>query len=566
MDTYSRIGRAIYDLPERLVYVIFALVMIIKGGYYGFLYNPVLDDFIQYHAYTLYQDPFENIILKMGLFSARPFAAVFDIYFWSGFWNDMRLASLIITALYILSGILIYRIFSRHFKTTPVFLFVYGLIPLGSEAVNWLSASSRMIVPLFFLGLSLTLLQFGFDTQGPVKKAAGHVTGTFLLFVSMAFYEQITIIAFILACALLIANKKRALHYLIVAIPSAAIAYFYLFANKTSIYTGRMNIVDFQAPAEELSRHFGAAFNVVFDLLFEISRSAVISGFTKGLKILKNDGSIIFIILLILAVIAVFFTVFFHAAKEKRLGEDKRQNYLVLLLAFILIFLPLFLFVFIQNPWISLRNVFPSAIGIALLLDLVFKWLLFNKYVRGAAMAVICFVFIIVNVAELNDYLLVGQIDRIIAENTLNVLENEEERPAAVVVLNTRDTYVDTALRYHEHINNITSSDWAYKGALYAVSDSLDAPDIYPLHDGPVWRLYPEFDADKIDAYYYMDDEFVLHKLRVVSYNENFSLYDGEKLYAELLRWDYKDPSVKLYDNNKSPDTFSYYGDFEVKQ
>ncbi|MBQ1375970.1 MAG: glucosyltransferase domain-containing protein [Clostridia bacterium] len=566
MNTDSRLARALYEMPERFVYIVFALVMIIKGGYYGFLYHPVLDDFIQYHTYTLYDDPFRDIIMKMGLLSGRPLAAIFDIYFWSDFWSDMRFASLIITALFILSGILIYRIFSRHFKVTPVFLFLYGLVPLGSEAVNWLSAASRIIVPLFFLGLSLTMLQFGFDAEHRLKKAVGYVFGTVFLFASMAFYEQITIVAFILSCTLLIANKKGIAHYLTVLIPTAATAYFYLFVNKASIYAGRMNIIDLSAPPDELWRHVSATLNVIFNLLFEVNRDAAVNGLEKGLTILHRDGSVFYIILLVLAAALVFLTVYFHAAREKRLGDNISKNFLVLLLALILIFLPVLLFVMIQNPWISLRNAFPSVLGLSLLIDLVFKWLLYNKYVRGAAMALLCACFIIANVAELNDYLLVGQMDRTIAENTLSAIASEEKPVHTVVVLNTRDSYVDTAVKYHEHINNITSSDWAYKGALYAVSDSLDAPDIYPLHEGPIWKMYPEFDADKIDAYYYMDDELMLHKLTAVAYNENFSLYDGDVLYAELLRWNYKDPSIVMTNEGRPPENLSFYGGFEVKK
>ena len=207
MDRLSRITAALYDIPDRIVYTVFALVMLLKGGYYGYLYNPVLDDFIQYHTYTLYGDPFADVITKMGLLSGRPLAAIFDIYFWSRFWDCMWLANLIITALFTLSGILIYRIFSRHFGVTPVFLFIYGLLPVTSEAVNWLSASSRIVVPMCFLGAALNLLQFGFDEKDMPKKAAGYALGTLLLFASMAFYEQIAIVAFILGCTLLIANK-----------------------------------------------------------------------------------------------------------------------------------------------------------------------------------------------------------------------------------------------------------------------------------------------------------------------------------------------------------------------
>jgi hypothetical protein len=63
-----------------------------------------------------------------------------------------------------------------------------------------------------------------------------------------------------------------------------------------------------------------------------------------------------------------------------------------------------------------------------------------------------------------------------------------------------------------------------------------------------------------------MDDELMLHKLTAVAYNENFSLYDGDVLYAELLRWNYRDPSIVMTNEDRPPENLSFYGGFEVKK
>lgn len=549
MNLFTRISNALNNVPEIAVYIVFAFVMLVKGCYYGFAYNPVLDDFIQYHANTLYNDPFNDVIIGSGLLSGRPLAGLFDLYFWSGFWDNLAAANIIITLLYTASGILIYRIFHRHFKITPVFLFIYGLLPVGSEAANWLSASSRLIVPMFFLGLSLTLIQACFDVKNIASKAVLCVFGTIFLFASMAFYEQTAVLAFIIMCALILINKRGFFHYLIVVLPSALIGYFYFFTDKASLYTARINIIDFSVLPYELFQHLMSAGSKIFYVLFNLNMHVAKNSFEKGFEIIKNEKNISFFILMIIAATAVFIITALHAKKQNNHIYNDMPNVFVLLFSILLIFAPMSLFLVIQNPWISMRNVFPAILGIALFLDLIFKWVLYNKYLRSAVISVLCLLFITANVAELTDYYTVGSTDIRIAENTANTLLNEQEKLYNVVVLGTKDSYVNVAVMYNEHINNVTSSNWAYEGAVSAIAGTIDVPHIYPLHEGLVADLYPNLDLDIIDAYYYMDESFNLHKLTAVPYNENFSLYDGDILYAEVLRWNNQDPTIKIMAN-----------------
>lgn len=552
MISFTRVSNALFRIPEYAVYIVFAFVMFVKGCYYGFAYNPTLDDFIQYHSNTLYDNPFNDVIIASGLLSGRPLAGIFDLYFWSNFWDNMALSNILITILYTASGILIYRIFSRHFTTTPVFLFIYGLLPVGSEAVNWLSASSRLVVPMFFLGISLTFIQACFDVKHRAVKAVLCVFGTVFLFASMAFYEQITVLAFVVMCALILMNKRGIFHYAIVLIPSAAIAYFYLFMDKASLYAGRINIIDFAALPHELFQHCLSAGSRILYVLFPLNLQVAQNSFEKGFEILKSDKSTSFFILIAAAVILVFITTLLHAKKQKNLFKDDAPNVFVLIFSLILIAAPMALFIVIQNPWISMRNAFPSIPGIALFFDLLFKWVVYNKYLRSAAVSALCFLFIIANVAELNDYLTVGKVDKYIAENTANTLLSEPDELGTVVILGTRDAYVNVAVMYNEHINNITSSDWAYEGAVAAMAETINVPHIYPLHEGLVADLYPNLNIDDVDAYYFMDENFNLHRLKAVPYNENFSLYDGDTLYAEVLRWNNQDPTIDIIGSDEN--------------
>jgi len=96
MELINRISKQITSLHEYVIYVVFTFVMLVKGGYYGYKYNPILDDFIQYNANTLYENPFKDVIIGTGLLNGRPLAGIFDLFFWSNFWDNMWLANLII--------------------------------------------------------------------------------------------------------------------------------------------------------------------------------------------------------------------------------------------------------------------------------------------------------------------------------------------------------------------------------------------------------------------------------------------------------------------------------------
>ena len=139
-------------------------LMLIKYGYYGFEYFPVLDDWIQYGGYPFYPDIFQDVILEMKTYTARPLASLSDPYIWGQFWGMMGIPFLIITLLHAASGYFLYKVLAAQklFVGMP-FLVVYGLLPLGSEATYWISASSRIVVGVFWMALALFLLSLYVD-------------------------------------------------------------------------------------------------------------------------------------------------------------------------------------------------------------------------------------------------------------------------------------------------------------------------------------------------------------------------------------------------------------------
>jgi energy-coupling factor transporter transmembrane protein EcfT len=51
------------------------------------------------------------------------------------------------------------------------------------------------------------------------------------------------------------------------------------------------------------------------------------------------------------------------------------------------------LFFIIKNPWISLRNAFPSVLGLALLIDLIFRYVAKLNILKSILITGLCFIF-----------------------------------------------------------------------------------------------------------------------------------------------------------------------------
>ena len=139
------------------VLLLFALVFI-RFTYYGLKYYPQLDDYLHYSIYT-------PQTITADFLTTRPLASIFDIYVWGSFWGNMIVAVLILSILYTLAIYLLMRVFRQYFSCGWMFLLIAALLPLGFEGLYWISASSRIIVGLFFASLAALMLQCFYERR-----------------------------------------------------------------------------------------------------------------------------------------------------------------------------------------------------------------------------------------------------------------------------------------------------------------------------------------------------------------------------------------------------------------
>ncbi|MCH5185103.1 MAG: hypothetical protein J1F64_03160 [Oscillospiraceae bacterium] len=220
----------------------------------GAEYLPLQDDFIQYWAYG--KRGIDYLFYTVGLFSSRPFAGLLDIFLWSKFWGALGLAAAIITLLHFLSLVFFIKAFENTgIRCGMIFMLVYMLFPAGFEAVYWLSASTRIVVGLFFGSLSAYI-------AGKEKANAAVFFLSDIL--AAGFYEQTAAVCFFL-CAWAAFAKKRADIFVCNIFAAAAVYLYYKTMADVGVFSGRIVFApDFLLTLSAAARSFAASLKLLF--------------------------------------------------------------------------------------------------------------------------------------------------------------------------------------------------------------------------------------------------------------------------------------------------------------
>lgn len=488
-----------------LFLIMFGLIFV-RYCYYGFDYFYQLDDYIQYHNYSTYYDDKWALIKNLGMLSARPLAGLCDLFVWSRFYGCMLAAVGLISAMYAASAIFLHKVFSKHFGTGYLFFVVFALLPLGFEGSYWVSASSRIVVGMFFAALSV----YCFDLWCDEGKKPYLVLFAVLQFVAFCFYEQIILFSGALTLLIMLLNARGRER-------SRAVWGFFMFANAAlyliitklmpaGIYSERAEL--FLPWQDGYFEHcFLSAGKQIEEVFLKGNAATLGKGLLRGLKLLISEPNA----LCILAVPALCFA-FFAVVKKTR-----RENISFFAELFSGIFLtvaPLVLFFVLKSPWFGLRNAVTSFCGLALILDALFD-LVFGRLKSGkaaedvivAALALLC---CIASVSELHDYRETTLADTKITSAAAETFENATfGNGDSIWLLNVNASYVtDGNFYYHEHDYGVTSSPWALTGAVRARSGRGDIPTISPIS---VYTAFStaESEITKATAFCYLNGSIV---------------------------------------------------------
>lgn len=444
--------------------IAFAAALFLKVFGAGFSYFCILDDHIQYGCYPL-AEKLSNVLFGIGTASNRPLAALFDPLVWGAFFENMAIALLIITILHFLSAKLFDKcLVACDISITPIFYAVYLLLPLGFEGTYWISASSRIVVGLFFTALAVWLLiQY--------IHAKKWYLLTFYILCSLAsfgFYESVSVLSGLMQGLIILhftyKKKAKKLLYLLVvpALSVAALLLYYRLFSTVGVMGNRVSQFSFDqmgARTKEFFLQFGHIFSI------ELYRTTIL-GFIDGAKHLLQNGITGYLVLCLILIISLFCAYF----STKCTISSPKAPYCIIA-GLLLIFLPLLPNLLVTEVWLTYRSIVVCLLGFCVLLAPLFSMLLRKRKIAAVTVFLVTTLFLTACINEVNTYQTVGKADKKMATDVVNHLDDQvlAGNKETILVLE-KEVVVPQTAYYKDHVKSVFYTDWSLTGAVRAIS------------------------------------------------------------------------------------------------
>lgn len=410
---------------RRIFWFLCAGLTLLPAVILGGVYAPVLDDFIMYQGYHLYDSSYLLKVVKV--WTTRPVANLLDVFVWSRFHDCLFVLFFLFAVLRIAAVYFLYRFFEEQGwegAKMPLCLFLLWC-PIGVEATGWLSAASRIVTGMFFMGVSLRFLtcnRWGWFA--------------FFLLLSFGCYEQIALVGFCLAVYDLWFRNRKMLW--IPFLSGGMIAVYYFICNHWNT-TPRMNFGINWSILSQMGEGWRLG---LFHLLPE--------GFRRGWVLLEQN-------IWLAAVLAAFSIALVWIWKPEK--SRNRLSWAMGLVLFAVCYLP---FLVLNDNSLSFRVLYPSMIGVALLF----------QGGKGVWKKVVCgvliFAFCTGTVGELKDYQMAGLKDAQILNDLAKHVEGDR-----ITVEHCQTYYCVPSVLYGQHILSVTCSDWSLTAGLRAVTKNV---------------------------------------------------------------------------------------------
>lgn len=523
---------------RRQAAILFALLFLLSMLRYcafGFTYFPQLDDYIQYHNYPS-NPSFWNLAQAVGLLTSRPLAGVFDYFIWGPMFDHMIVGVALVTAFYVASVLLLRRLLRRYFRVGPLFLVIMCLLPLGMEGLYWMSASTRVVMGLFFASLAGTAFAAWLDT-GRWYWGAAYVA---LQLIPFGFYEQCAVFSMtlVLGMGLLELRRGRKRPLLALWAFGAMVLYFLLIkalaANNP--YASRSEIVLPVTPYywkvffPQVVKQVAASF--LGGGLFTLCK-----GFVRGLPLAFSLERLPWLVMTV-ACCGLFVWLSGKSGQGEKEKDTRTGAWLALLAGFLLALAPVTPFFILGNSWMSLRGTVPSFAGAALMVEALLQMLFSSparwKKVSAVLSGSLALAFCIAALSEMNDYRLTYENDQQVGRTILATMERDAvDGGLNIGILNVESSSLpDQNFFYHEHIHGCTESNWALSGLLTAMGGK-GLPSITPLPTAPMYQRWNSQSSrpDSFDLLYYYDGDQLLPVSLEQTGEHSFLVYGPDDVF-----------------------------------
>ena len=409
---------------NRLFGLICALLTLLPAAVLGGRYVPVLDDYIMYQGYYLYDISY--LLGTVRVWTARPVANLLDVFVWSRFHDCLFVLFLLFALLRLAAVYFLCRFFDQQGwegAKMPLCLLLLWC-PIGVEATGWLAASSRIVVGLFFLGLALWFLIHN-----------RWVWFSLFLLLSYGCYEQIALVGCCLAMYDIWHRDKKFLW--IPPVFGGLLGAYYLFCSRWS--TVPRDALDVSQWMVTLQRIWDGWRLGITGLIPE--------SFCRGWEMLARNWWLAVGIFGLTAALVWLW----------RPERSRNKSGWVGLLLFAVCFFPFFI---LKDNGISFRVLYLSLIG----LSLCFRGgtaVILRKLLCGALIVV----FSVGTVGELMDYQKAGQKDVEILHHIAQQVQGDQ------VTVEDLGLYHHTpSVLFGQHILSVTHSEWSLTAGLRAVT------------------------------------------------------------------------------------------------
>ena len=494
------------------ILALWALLMV-RACAAGLEYWPQLDDYIQYHNYPT-AESFSALQKAVGLLASRPLAGIADYFVWGRMFSFMLLGVAIVSLLYAVTALVLWSVLGRFFRVGPLFPVIMALLPLGVEGTYWMSASTRVVVGMFWAALAAWLFLKWMD------RPKGWTLAAFLVcqLLPFGFYEQAGILAVTLTVGTAILryvyraeDRKKCL--LALWAPASMVLYLLLtrLLSNGGVYGSRAALI------LPVSRYYFNTFlpdilGQIWKVFINADLRILMRGFIRAAQQLLRGQLLLWVVLTAALCAGVCLL-----GRKTKTEEGRLPLWLQLLSGLLLAAAPVTLFLILDNPWFSLRGAVTSFPGLALMADGVMEALWTKTGVRReapAALAALCaLAFCMAGASEIADYRDTYQADQRAARAVLDVisadLADEEDYPAlSVGILGLEPTFLPRQnYLWHEHVTGCTESSWAFSGLVGSLADGLALPSLSPLPSAPLYRRWnaEANRPDRFDRLYYYD-------------------------------------------------------------
>ena len=391
----------------------------------GGSYAPVLDDYIMYRGYHLYDISY--LLGTVRVWTTRPVANFLDVFLWSHFHSHLFLLLLIMTLLRLAGVWLVSRFFENQGWEGAVMPLCLLLLwcPLGVEATAWLAASTRISVGLFLMGCALA---------GITRRH--YVCGGLFLLLSYGCYEQVALVGCCLATWALWQDRRR-LFWLPGAL-GGVLGVFYLVCSRWNT-TPRDAIST--TPAGTVVKAIGHSWQAGLGKL-------VPNSIVRGGAVLAERPWLWILLLGFAAAMALLW----QPKKSRRHSRWMGAG------IFCICFLPFFL---LQDNGMSFRVLYLPMLGLALLVQGgTGAW---RRVVAGALAIGFC----VGCAGEYRDYQRAGQEDE---RHLIQLAEQLEDGELSV----SGPVFYPSSVNYGQHILSVTHSDWSLTAGLRATTGNTE--------------------------------------------------------------------------------------------